>query len=264
MTNTKFRKRVLLSSVAMLLVALVALGSATFAWFTQNTTATADNIYAKTVKASTLLISKADKDWKTAVSYTQGSSTSSQIMFPASSGNGTAWFEATSDDESTGVLKTGTVKSVTPAGTNAKFVYSEMLNVKNGGDAGSPDISNITIQWSWPTGTAQYARIALVECNAEGTTFTGTFANSVYAQNTTQYAGITSVSGSGTSQTTTTANITPKSTTSVSVGTLAAGAAKYYKLFVWFEGQDAACIDSNAGQTFEGLEFTVTGTPGSN
>ena len=30
MTNTKFRKRALLSSVAMLLVALVALGSATF------------------------------------------------------------------------------------------------------------------------------------------------------------------------------------------------------------------------------------------
>ena len=33
MTNTKFRKRALLSAVAMLLVALVALGSATFAWY---------------------------------------------------------------------------------------------------------------------------------------------------------------------------------------------------------------------------------------
>jgi hypothetical protein len=33
MTNTSFRKKALLSSVAMMLVALIALGSATFAWF---------------------------------------------------------------------------------------------------------------------------------------------------------------------------------------------------------------------------------------
>ena len=47
MTNTKFRRRALLSSVAMLLVALVALGSATFAWFTENPVVTASGISAK-------------------------------------------------------------------------------------------------------------------------------------------------------------------------------------------------------------------------
>lgn len=57
MTNTKFRKRALLSSVAMLLVALVALGSATFAWFTEDPNADAKgiNAYAQTSKG--LLIS---------------------------------------------------------------------------------------------------------------------------------------------------------------------------------------------------------------
>jgi len=48
MTNTKLRKRALLSSVAMLLVALVALGSATFAWFVANPTATASGLALKT------------------------------------------------------------------------------------------------------------------------------------------------------------------------------------------------------------------------
>lgn len=48
MTNTKFRKRALLSSVAMLLVALVALGSATFAWFVANPTATATGLVMTT------------------------------------------------------------------------------------------------------------------------------------------------------------------------------------------------------------------------
>ena len=40
----KSRKRLLISSIAMLLVAMLALGTATFAWFTQNTTATASGI----------------------------------------------------------------------------------------------------------------------------------------------------------------------------------------------------------------------------
>ena len=48
MKNTKFRKRALLSSVAMLLVALVALGSATFAWFVANPTATASGLKMQT------------------------------------------------------------------------------------------------------------------------------------------------------------------------------------------------------------------------
>ena len=256
MKNTKFRKRALLSSVAMLLVAILALGSATFAWFTQNTTATANNIYAKTVKASTLLISKANHDWQTSVQYTQGSSETAQIMFPASSGDGTAWFEATSDNKTTGAFKAGTIKPVTPAGSNAKFVYKEELNVKNGGDAGSPAINGITIEWNWPASVAQYARVALVESNDSGA-MTGTFTSSVYAPNNRAYQGLTATSGTG-------AAITPSTTTSVSVGNLAAGEAKYYTLFVWFEGQDTACIDTNAGQTINGLEFTVTGTPVAN
>lgn len=57
MTNTKFRKRALLSSVAMLLVALVALGSATFAWFTDNPVANATGIQGKGQTATGLVIS---------------------------------------------------------------------------------------------------------------------------------------------------------------------------------------------------------------
>lgn len=61
MKNTTFRKKALLSSVAMLLVALVALGSATFAWFTANPKASASGISLKTT-ASTGLVIKTDTD----------------------------------------------------------------------------------------------------------------------------------------------------------------------------------------------------------
>jgi hypothetical protein len=56
MKNTTFRKKALLSSIAMLLVAFVALGSATFAWFTQNPTVNADGLSLKATAAAGLQI----------------------------------------------------------------------------------------------------------------------------------------------------------------------------------------------------------------
>lgn len=61
MKNTTFRKKALLSSVAMLLVALVALGSATFAWFAANPNADATGLSLKTT-ASTGLVIKTETD----------------------------------------------------------------------------------------------------------------------------------------------------------------------------------------------------------
>ena len=64
MKNTTFRKKALLSSVAMLLVALVALGSATFAWFTSNPNADATGLKLKTTAASGLVIrTTTDPNW---------------------------------------------------------------------------------------------------------------------------------------------------------------------------------------------------------
>ena len=51
---TKSRKRMLLSSIAMLLVALVALGSATYAWFTINRKVEAKTMVVKAATAKGL------------------------------------------------------------------------------------------------------------------------------------------------------------------------------------------------------------------
>ena len=62
MKNTTFRKKALLSSIAMLLVALVALGSATFAWFTQNPQVNADGLTLKaTASAGLQILSDTEK-----------------------------------------------------------------------------------------------------------------------------------------------------------------------------------------------------------
>lgn len=56
MKNTKFRRRALVSSVAMLLVALVALGSATFAWFTANPDAATNSLTLKATSSLGLVV----------------------------------------------------------------------------------------------------------------------------------------------------------------------------------------------------------------
>lgn len=61
MKNTKSRKKMLMSSVAMLLVALIALGTATFAWFAANPYADASGLKLKTT-ASTGLVARTDSD----------------------------------------------------------------------------------------------------------------------------------------------------------------------------------------------------------
>ena len=51
-TRLYTRKRALISSVAMLLVAMIALGTATFAWFTRSTSTTAEGLNVKTIKST--------------------------------------------------------------------------------------------------------------------------------------------------------------------------------------------------------------------
>lgn len=64
MKHTHSRKKMLLSSIAMLLVALVALGSATYAWFTANPNASASGVKLRTTAAAGLVIrTDTDTTW---------------------------------------------------------------------------------------------------------------------------------------------------------------------------------------------------------
>ncbi len=258
MKNTKFRRRALISSVAMLLVALVALGSATFAWFTSATQATANGISVRTIKASELVISKSDLQWGTSVDY----DLSSNSYTPVSTINGTAWYEANAE------VKTNYAKSddddFDTVSTATNHYFSEMINVANKGDAA---VNGVTIDI---TGlTSDYARLAIYEVTANvvgngvgiHATNNETFADCIYDSEGDTYSAVTGA--------TTTSSVTATSASglSISVGNLAGktgsnelGDVKYYKFFIWFEGQDEDCVDAKAGAAFGNLEFTVSGT----
>lgn len=295
--KTNAKKRMLISSVAMLLVAMIALGTATFAWFTQNTSATTKNLGVYTSKSSSLEISKSDAVWGSSVDYRFAN----KKLLPASTAGDNKWFQAVAESEKSFSSAKGEVKTITLDDTtngNTTYFFKEQLNIRNAGGAAVKDVK---IKFTLGNSDEyKYLRVALVpttaigkkvaDAPAEGTTFanyvyvnnsnnssvttgTGEDAVTTYSKN---YAAITSVTGDGKNQTFGTTEITPISgdatTGLVTIDvtgegeTLAAAdtanniyAAKYYNLYVWFEGQDMDCYNANAGAVIPEIEFSVEG-----
>lgn len=259
--KTTSRKRLLISSVAMLLVAMLALGTATFAWFTTSTNPYADNFSAKTTKQSTLLLSDNTRTgWTSHLDYNVDNKT----MYPAS-GNGTSWVKGTASNSLTGAIDKNTLQVVAPsaaAGVNpTDYLFAQELNLKNNGTA---DIKDVAIDFYLNTDTnndsAEYARVALVPI--EGTT-TGAndfvaLGNNVYSTTAKTYKPIISTDGIEGAQISTKTRFHVDVTTGDEV--MKPDEVKYYKLYVWFEGQDEKCVDALSGQKIPGLKFDVSST----
>lgn len=257
--KTSSKRRVLISSVAMLLVAMLALGTATFAWFTTSTDPYADKFSAKTTKQSTLLLANDTRaGWSTHLEY----GVANKTMYPAS-GNGTAWVMGTSDDSLKGTIDTTTLKSVLPStadGLNADdYVFVDELNLYNNGTAAVEDVNiDFYMNTANNNGTASYARVALVPIDGTKVSASDLVAlgNNVYSTTVKTYQPIINTTG------TTGDSITTKNAFHIDVtGTdevMEAGEKRYYKLYVWFEGQDADCVDANSGQVIPGLRFDIS------
>lgn len=259
--KTTSRKRLLISSVAMLLVAMLALGTATFAWFTTSTNPYADNFSAKTTKQSTLLLSDSSRTgWTSHLDYNVGNKT----MYPAS-GNGTSWVKGTASNSLTGVIDQNTLQDVAPSPAQgvipSDYLFAQELNLKNNGTADIKDVSiDFYLNTSDNKDAAEYARVALVPI--DGTKVTAddyvALGNNVYSTTTKTYKPIIKTDGTKDTQ------ISTKTTFHVDVTTddevMKPDEVRYYKLYVWFEGQDEDCVDALSGQKIPGLKFDVSST----
>lgn len=259
--KTTSRKRLLISSVAMLLVAMLALGTATFAWFTTSTNPYADNFSAKTTKQSTLLLSDSSRTgWTSHLDYNVGN----KLMYPAS-GNGTSWVKGTASNSLTGVIDQNTLQAVAPSPAQgvipSDYLFAQELNLKNNGTAEIKDVSiDFYLNTSDNKDAAEYARVALVPI--DGTKVTAddyvALGNNVYSTTTKTYNPIIKTDGTEGTQ------ISTKTTFHVDVTTgdevMKPDEVRYYKLYVWFEGQDENCVDALSGQKIPGLKFDVSST----
>lgn len=253
--KTTSRKRLLISSVAMLLVAMLALGTATFAWFTQNTQATADQLSVKTIKASELQIAKTTGDWGDQIHYNYVG----KVLKPASSVDGTNWFTAIAAGK--GSYEAADTDATDISSNLDGYVFKEQLNVRNNGKAA---VEKVKIKFKLKETEAangKYVRLALVPADKRGADATVTpadFKAGVFAS-----AADTADALKDAAKTTETVTAKSGAEGEVEVGTLTAkgeaGSAKYYNLYVWFEGQDTDCKDVNGGNEIPEVTFTVTG-----
>ena len=251
MTNTKFRKRALLSSVAMLLVALVALGSATFAWFTANPNAEAHGISMKTTAAAGLVIAtdtdlvNGAKRWSHSATLNTGGSTfNAQPVSQDQSAPANFWKVDAADADAF----TAGSDAMTAATAGTDF-YTENIycRLSDGSDASANSGKKVYIKGVSITAAAgatmqNCMRVAI----AQGNTMLGTWA----------------LSTAGANGTLTTAAKTPGSfspalaatSTSLDIDTgltalQATGSdeSKYITVYVYLDGQDSDCYSDKVG-----------------
>ena len=223
-TQKSFKKKALLSSLAMLMVALVALSSATYAWFSTKTTATAQNVKVKTTQASSLVLSLDKQDWASTIDLNID-----KTLEPGSTSNLTNWFAATSTGYDQGTVDAATIV----AGVEGTNYVAKTFYVKSIG-------ADLNVNWKLLWDSAQkttdknYMRIAM--------TMTDTSTNQVFWWSD---DGVTTEAIANSNGSTT--EVTSSSTETGTMGALTADTEYTINLYVWFEGQDAECIDTKAG-----------------
>lgn len=266
MTNTKFRKRMLLSSVAMLLVALVALGSATFAWFSTRTNATAYGFTAATTKASNLSIKETSSDpWASDIEFKVATADPANSLTPITTSNGTAWKIATAAGQDLGYAENAA--ALTDQAVNTTYMAYSTLYVKYG-ETATPAAADkdLTVTVNAKTGAdttrLDYVRVALVPV-AEGNDASALGSSAVifgnakddFAKNPTDWVKPASGSSAPTPSATTSAVTNLFGNTAVNLGNMTNGTIYKYNVYVYFEGTDVHCKDSNAGGSLDDFQF---------
>lgn len=243
----KSRKKILLSSIAMLLVALVALGSATFAWYITNATVTAEKTQFSAASADGLVIRHTTSDaWaakitdlETASSLTPGALNYATLgnEFGAT-GQGTAFDDGTLS----GALTAATVENGSVFLVDSFYVASS---------SGAAKTANFTIKSGTKEGT--YLNLAVYV----GSTLQGVYTSATNANSTTKIGGTAAnpTTGAGTQALTALAANTNAGT--ISAATKESGGTKI-TVIGFADGYNPLCKNSTADISTVDVEYSFT------
>jgi len=258
MTNTQFRKRALISSVAMLLVALVALGSATFAWFSADPNAHTSGLTLKANSSTGLLIQSeteksVDTNWWTHTAVLNAASKTGNAMV----GGAAVAIGAASQDASTGTNRgIYTVDAAADDAYNAdpaKAVtastkpnhYEEKLYLKvTGAASANVQLSKVTMTVG-DTNLAKALRVAVLK--ADGTVL-GIFKPAAGSNNKYLLKTASTYNASGVVSS---ANYTAKdsgSAQTIALGSIGNNGEDYVTVRVYLDGEDEQVYSLNIAQ----------------
>ena len=250
----KSRKKLLLSSIAMLLVALVALGSATFAWYITNATVTAKTTQFSAASADGLLIKapdstvEAERNWTSKVTglRTASSLTPAALNY-GTLGDSTLWGatgqgKSVDDGTLTGALSAATVENGTVFLVDTFYVASASGTAKN---------ATFTIKSG--TNNKTYLNLAVYE----GSTLKGVFTSATNVTETTKIGGTAAAP-----ETTDSKQALTALSDNTSVGTISAapkdGGGTKITVIGFVDGYNPLCKNTTADISSINVEYSFT------
>lgn len=234
------KKKTLIVSTALLLVAIMCLATASYAWFTAGTTAKAQGMKI-TTRAGTSLLIKGESD----SNYTDvGTSTKTGTLVPATSFDGKdfaklgANVKVSNENSATatwsgqgGAFKDGDLVTATNSDDVKYFVTGNYILKNTGSEPVDVMVDSLTVSGSADIRPATRIAIKVGDVYKVFKPVTGT-CTQVGQLNSTKWELATPVYAD------------PDST--IIVDNLAAGGTQELSVIVWFEGQDSAASTVNA------------------
>lgn len=258
MKNTTFKRRALISSIAMLLVALVALGSATFAWFAANPNASAEGLSVKTTAAAGLVIrTESDSTWSHDADLFKGQTDAfllnpvSQEQTKANSGN--FWkvaaaaannFAAGSDNMTAATI--GGYNNTSNVDLYAEKVYFALTAGSDATAEASKEVKITGITITPKSGAALQNAINVCITAADGTIL-GTWELSLAGDNGTLTTA-SKTPGTFSPEAAVAATNLNVSTGQTALPIQGDTLTKYVNVYVYLDGQDSACYSEGLAE----------------
>ncbi len=255
------RKRLLVSSVAMLLVAMLALGTATYAWFTTNPNANASGLKLKATASKGLLIqteshgkvtssSWVHDDYLNYDSATKVSSTSSIALNPVSFDLSTAdvlgaAYKVDAENDNSYAAKATNVVDLASGGINTGDYYQEkiMCKVTGGADTGALTMTSLAVDANTDLEMISAMRIAIsyndkligvYSANGDANNKYLKAPTSGFTSGTTKFSEMTLLPAD--------ANQTfSAATTNVSLGNVGTEGTDYVTVTIYLDGENSNC-----------------------
>lgn len=246
MKHTHSRKKMLLSSIAMLLVALVALGSATYAWFTANPNAEAHGISMKTTAAAGLVIrTETDTTWSHSAALNNGGSTfNANPVSQDQSAPDNFW---TVTAANAGAYGAG--DDAMTAGVKGTDFYAEKIycRLSDGADASAAAtkkvyVKGVTINAASGATMQNCMRVAIAGPNG----LLGTYALSTAGANGTLTTAAKTPGSFNPALAATATNLN-EDTGLTALSATGSDLTKYITVYVYLDGQDSDCYSDKVG-----------------
>jgi hypothetical protein len=253
--TSKALKSQLLAAVAMVLVAAIALGGSTFAWFVTNSTVTANGMSVQATAENGIEIQEATTPtvWASSASGIHG--TAAQLI-PVSTTDATAWYHASALAKTASAVDATTFETLTLSETNGVgkidsadtkgYYIHDTFNIRATATAASDlKVSGLTVTAG--DDLAPGLRV-LIKCGSN------TFICAPDASATMAY-------NVGDARTATTALTVAQLQNQVLASTVSTSGVAV-QVYIYFEGEDAAIYTDNIPATLQSLsvtlEFTAT------